>query len=461
MALESEARMEIWTVGELTRRIRLTLERAFPGVVVEGEVSNVRSPASGHLYFTLKDAEAQIQAVVWRSQRRFLKVEPADGMAIRVWGDVTVYEKGGQYQIDVRRAELRDVRGDLLRRFEALKARLRAEGLFEESRKRPLPMLPRRIGIVTSPTGAAWRDILSVFGRRFPNLHLILSPTRVQGEGAEEEIARAIERLNRHGQAEVILVARGGGSLEDLWCFNEERVARAIAASAIPVISAVGHDVDYTISDFVADVRAPTPSAAAEMVVGRKEEFEERLRILARRLVMGLRVREVWRDRLGAGEARLRQALRGYLRAVHQRLTSASDRSFWRFPRRLLDRPRERLLRSAEAMRRTYRDGLHRTEETLDYLAHRLAVSARTGLLRAAGRLERDEVQLQALNPLAVLSRGYSVTFGSDGRVVRSVRATRPGDRLRTRVSDGTIESEVKESHATEQKQGEPEGAQV
>ncbi len=447
MELESNGTPSVWTVGELTRRVRILLERAFPGVWVEGEVSNVRKPASGHLYFTLKDSEAQIQAVVWRSHRRLLRVEPEDGMAIRVWGDVTVYERGGQYQIDVRQAELKDVRGDLLRRFEALKARLRAEGLFDQSRKRSLPMLPRRIGIVTSPTGAVLRDILTVFERRFPNLHLVISPTRVQGEGAEEEIAAALERLNRHGVVEVILLARGGGSLEDLWCFNEERVVRAIAASSVPVISAVGHEVDYTISDFVADVRAPTPSAAAEMVVGRKDAFEETLRILARRLVQGLRLRQIWRERLDSGERRIRQALHVHLRAVRQQLDVIAGRPLWRFPRKILDEPRARVLRAETGIRRALQERTHRAAQELDGISFRLGVSVRAGVARAKNRLDRDGTHLQALNPLAVLGRGYSVTLRADGRVVRSVRDACGGDRLRTRVSDGTIESEVMKGH--------------
>ncbi|OGV74134.1 MAG: exodeoxyribonuclease VII large subunit, partial [Lentisphaerae bacterium RIFOXYA12_FULL_60_10] len=254
------------TVTELTRRIRAALEQGIGPVVVEGEVSNVRRPSSGHCYFTLKDETAQIAAVLFRGVLETLRIVPKDGLQVRVRGELTVYEKNGNYQILVRHLE-ETGRGSLQARFEQLKSRLQQEGLFDAARKRPLPVLPRHIGIVTSPTGAAIRDILQVLSRRFPNLHVLVAPVRVQGDGAAEAIAAAIDRLNQRADLDVLIIGRGGGSLEDLWAFNEEVVARAVFRSRLPVISAVGHEIDFTISDFVADVRAPTPSAAAEIVV--------------------------------------------------------------------------------------------------------------------------------------------------------------------------------------------------
>jgi exodeoxyribonuclease VII large subunit len=256
-------RLKVYQVSELTRALKALIESSIGSVWIEGEISNLRRPPSGHLYFTVKDATAQISAVLFKGNQRGLTFIPRDGLLVRVQGDVTVYEHGGNYQVIVRQMRESGA-GALQARFEALKARLQAEGLFDPSRKKPLPLLPRRVGIVTSPTGAVIRDILNVLGRRFPNLHLMLVPVRVQGAGAAEEVAAAIDLLNERGEVDVMIVGRGGGSMEDLWCFNEEVVARAIARSRIPVISAVGHETDFTISDFVADVRAPTPSAAAE-----------------------------------------------------------------------------------------------------------------------------------------------------------------------------------------------------
>ncbi len=437
------------TVSQLTRLIRMSLEGSFPEVWVEGEVSNLRIPASGHCYFTLKDEGAQIQAVIWKSAMRGLRARPADGMAVRVTGAVTVFEKGGQYQLAVRQVELRDAKGDLLRQFESLKARLQAEGLFDPARKRPLPALPRHIGVVTSPTGAAIQDILKVFAMRFPNLHVVIAPARVQGAGAAEDIAGWIDRLNRTGGLDVLIVGRGGGSLEDLWCFNEEVVARAVAASRIPVISAVGHEVDFTICDFVADVRAPTPSAAAEMVVGRKTDLEEQLRGVSRRLAMGLERRRAWAQRLETLKGGLRAGLREAVGAARRRLEAAAGSPGFREPGQLARQSREQLIRWKAGMRRALENRARNTGQQLDGVAGRLARAPRVALEARRAVVLQRAAQLRALNPLAILTRGYSVTLDGQGRVVQSVRAVRPGLRLRTRVRDGEFQSEVIPDHDT------------
>jgi exodeoxyribonuclease VII large subunit len=279
---------KVWSVSELARRIKGALEGAIGSVWVEGEISNLRRPASGHAYFTLKDAAGQLRAVMFRGAVAGVAMPLKDGLLVRGFGQVTMYEAGGDVQIVLKRLEAAG-EGELMRRLELLKKKLAAEGLFDEERKRPLPALPQHVGVVTSPTGAAIRDILQVLDRRFANLHVVIAPARVQGAGAAEEIAEAIGRLNALGGLDVLIVGRGGGSLEDLWCFNEEVVVRAIVRSAVPVISAVGHEIDWTLSDFAADVRAPTPSAAAEMVVKGKDELERRVADARRRLALGAR----------------------------------------------------------------------------------------------------------------------------------------------------------------------------
>src|SRR5579863_1832938 len=278
----------VWKVSELTDRIRDLLESAFFDIWVEGEVSNFRAAQSGHLYFTLKDAHAQIRCICFRDQARGLKFRPEDGLHVTVRGSISVYDVRGEYQIYVTNIEPVGL-GALQLAFEQLKKRLQEEGLFDESRKKPLPVLPRCIGIVTSPTGAAIRDILRVLTRRFPNAHVRIYPVKVQGDGAAKEIAAAVNYFTRAKFADVLIVARGGGSLEDLWAFNEEVVARAIFASEIPVITGVGHEADFTIADFVADLRAPTPSAAAELVVRSRQEFERHIAEHQRHLVQQIR----------------------------------------------------------------------------------------------------------------------------------------------------------------------------
>ena len=434
---------KVMTVAELTRSIKSTLEGGFSRVTVEGEVSNFRRPASGHFYFTIKDETAQISAVMFKGSQGALKFKPSDGVVVRATGGVSVYAPRGSYQIIVRQME-EGGQGSLQARFEALKKRLQEEGLFEKERKKALPLLPQHVGVVTSDTGAAIRDILNVVSRRFPNLHILLAPAKVQGAGAAEEVAAAIDRLNAVGGLDVLIVGRGGGSLEDLWCFNEEVVARAIARSRIPVISAVGHEIDFTISDFVADLRAPTPSAAAELVVGCKDTFVEQLEQYRRRLVQSAR------ERLVASRRRLERVSGSYVfrepanvvARYRQQLDLQKMRcenslsSAVRDTQQTLDRVDERMHQQLELAVQRGRSELQRVVEVLVHL-----MKMRHGM--GVQDVRRYEMQLRALNPLAVLQRGYSVTRGPDGRIVVKVSDIEPGVKVVTQVSDGSFESEI------------------
>lgn len=411
----------VFRVSELTRVIKTLLEKEVGAVCVEGEVSNVRQPASGHLYFTIKDEGAQLTCVMFRGDQRTLRFTLKDGLLVRAYGSVTVYERGGNYQLVVRKLEAGG-KGDLHARFEALKARLAEEGLFEASRKKRLPLLPQRIGLVTSPTGAAIRDILNILDRRFPDVHVLLVPVRVQGAGAAEEIAAAIGLLNEMEAVDVMIVGRGGGSLEDLWCFNEEVVARAVAASSIPVISAVGHETDFTICDFVADLRAPTPSAAAELVVARKDELVERLDVLAMRLKQSV------------GEEALR---------ARNRLLALAGNPVFREPRIAVGAFRHRVDGAALNLRHAAEGLLMGVEQELDSAATRMAHAVAIRRQAGAERLLRLKAHLGALDPLAVLRRGYSVVTDANGSVVRSVRDVTPGAGIAARVSDGTVDADV------------------
>ncbi|MFU8780747.1 MAG: exodeoxyribonuclease VII large subunit [Kiritimatiellia bacterium] len=435
--------LQAWSVTELTRRIKGTLEGAFGAVVVEGEISNLVRPASGHLYFTIKDEGAQIAGVMFKGNQRGLGFEPQNGAVVRAHGEVTVYEKRGNYQILIRRLEPGG-KGDLHAQFEALKKRLAAEGLFEASRKRALPMLPQHVGVVTSGTGAAIRDILNVVTRRFPNLHVMLAAVKVQGAGAAEEIAAAIDRLNEIGGLDVLIVGRGGGSLEDLWSFNEEVVARAVARSGVPVISAVGHEIDFTICDFVADVRAPTPSAAAELVVGRKDAFTGLL------------------DEYGR---RIRGSMQHVLERGRHRLTRSAGHYVFREPANAVARSRQRLDSLDQRIRRELRGSAQAAQQSLDWMSGSLWQHSRAALQverqrmdaclrqmqqavvireqRARQDVQRLELQMRALNPLGVLQRGYSVTRLADGSILRRSADVRTGDLLQTRVADGEVLSRV------------------
>ena len=416
-----EPRRQVWKVSELTRRIKGALEGTFGSVWVEGEVSNLRRPASGHAYFTLKDAASQLRAVMFRSALAGVTVPLKDGLLVRGYGQITVYEAAGDYQILLRKLEAAG-EGELMLRLEALKKRLAAEGLFAAERKRPLPALPQHVGIVTSPTGAAIRDILQVLDRRFANLHVVLAPVRVQGAGAADEIAAAIDLLNARGGLDVLIVGRGGGSLEDLWCFNEEAVVRAIVRSRIPVISAVGHEIDWTLSDFAADVRAPTPSAAAELVVQGKAELERRVADLRRRLGLGARAAVLgWRNRLD--RAARTPELRDPLQAV-QRLQQNLDFLAVRLQKALAGLPQ--LVR-----------------QRTDAAARRMELAARLRLDEGRQALKHAETQLRMLNPKGVLARGYSLTRVRGGRLLRSAGDAWPGMQLETEFADGAVRSTV------------------
>ena len=411
----------VLTVSELTRRLQEVLEDRFPAVWVEGEISNFRLYGSGHAYFTLKDADAQVRAVLFRNRGRRIKFEPADGLHVMAFGSIEVYPQRGEYQLVIELLEPKGL-GALQLAFEQLKTRLQAEGLFDQTRKRELPRFPRKIGIVTSPSGAAIRDMLRVIGRRFGELHIVIAPCRVQGEGAAEEIAQGLRDLNALGGVDVIIVGRGGGSLEDLWAFNEEIVARAIAGSKVPVVSAVGHEVDFTIADFVADLRAPTPSAAAELVVREKQAVVDSLGQLRARLerFAARPLRDLER-RVDELTARLRREIRGELGRANHRVVLAT-----------------RALRASDPVARVANDR-HRLENLQSRLITSLTRRcdhARYGLRTAVGRLD-------SLSPLAVLGRGYSLTRTPTGEVVHSPAQVQVGDGIRVLLHRGSLDARV------------------
>ena len=391
----------IWTVGELTSYVRQMFEMDYRlrDIDVSGEISNFTRAASGHIYFTLKDAGAQLKCVMWRSMAERLRFRPAEGDAVIAHGRVSVYEVSGVYQLYVDHMQPAG-RGDLAAAFERLKDMLAAEGLFDPERKRPIPPFPRKIGIVTSADAAALRDILIVLARRNPLVAVLIAPTLVQGELAPAQIVRALQRLDQRDDIDVILLARGGGSIEDLWAFNDERVARAIFAARHPIISGIGHETDFTIADFVADLRAPTPSAAAELAVPDLSGVGPALAEMRATLTAAI----------GGALAARREALR----ARAQWLTLLS-------PQRLLDSDRQRV----------------------DMLAGRLAGSVARGLERRRGRLAVAGSSLMAFNPHATLARGFAIVRGPDGELIRSVVQARPGAPLRVQVSDGVFGATV------------------
>jgi exodeoxyribonuclease VII large subunit len=439
------ARRRALSVSELTERVQGVLETEFLDVWVEGEISNLKRASSGHIYFSLKDDRAQIRAVVWRTDARLLRFRPQDGMHVLARGGLRVYPPRGEYQISVQVLEPLG-KGSLAQAFEELKEKLEKEGLFDAARKRPLPALPRRVGVVTSPTGAVIRDILRVLRRRYANLEVLLYPARVQGEGAAAEIVRGIQTLNRLGDLDIMILARGGGSLEDLWAFNEEAVARAIVSSRIPTISAVGHETDFTISDFVADLRAPTPSAAAERVVQAKEELQARISGAEKRLHAALRlgltrtrarveaaaahrVFAAEQGRLHVRAQRVDEAVRRGQRALVRRLERGGESArrlrerleAFRWDRQLAAR-RERLAWRTDHVRALFREGLDRR---------------RAGLAGLAGRLE-------GLSPLAVLGRGYALVWDeTSGLLLRDVAETDDGRPLRIRLHRGAVRATV------------------
>ncbi|MCY1286239.1 Exodeoxyribonuclease 7 large subunit [compost metagenome] len=435
------------TVSQLNQRARHLLEDVFPQVWVEGEISNLARPASGHLYFTLKDAQAQVRCALFRQNALRVRQALRDGLAVRVRGKVSLFEGRGDYQLI---ADAVEPAGDgaLRLAFEALKEKLAAEGLFAAERKRPLPAHPQRIGIVSSPTGAVIRDIISVFRRRAPQVQLTLIPTAVQGFDATAQIVRALALADAQG-FDALILARGGGSLEDLWCFNEEAVARAVAACRTPIVSAVGHETDVSISDFVADVRAPTPSAAAELLAPDASDLQQRLDGLRRRLVLRMRehlTRERLRldglfrrlrhpgerlrqqaQRLDDLDMRLRRAFERQLQVRHERLARLDTRLAAQHPGRTLALLRQRLESLAERLPRAARNAIKERRQKLDALAQTLHV----------------------VSPLATLGRGYSILLDERGQAIRAASQTRPGQRLKARLAEGELDVRVEDNHLT------------
>jgi exodeoxyribonuclease VII large subunit len=446
LAFALEPTRRIYTVSELNEQLQRLIDQQFRAIWVDGEVSGVKLAASGHYYFNLKDGQSQLKCVLFRGNARMLKFRPQDGLAVLARGSVLVYQERGEYQLNVESLEPRGS-GALQLAFEQLKKKLEAEGLFRPERKRKLPLLPRRIGLVTSPAGAVIRDMLHVLERRFPGLHIRLYPTLVQGEGSAEQVSRAIRYFSERDWAEVVIVARGGGSLSDLWTFNEELVARAIATSSVPVISAIGHETDFTIADFVADLRAPTPSAAAELVVPLRANLASQVDSLNRRSAQLMRLKLAscsaeWKlqgleraetmihrqlgrrmQRLDEIEFRLREWQRASLGTYRARLDALGARLRATDLRLRFGRAREALLRNDDRLRE---------------LIRRHLVAARR-------RYEPADAHLSQLSPLRVLERGYAIVTTADGGVVRSAASVTPGDNVNIRLSSGSAGAIIKE----------------
>jgi exodeoxyribonuclease VII large subunit len=450
----AEQTRKVFTVTELTQRVKRLIETQIGVAWVAGEISNFRAQSSGHIYFTLKDAGAQLACVLFRGEPGIQRELLRDGQQVLLRGDLTVYEARGQHQLVVREVELRGV-GALQQAFERLKQKLQAEGLFAAERKRPLPRLVLRIGVVTSPTAAAWRDVLTVIRRRSAGMELVLAPSKVQGDGAAAEIAQAIRDLNQYSaalppaeQLQAILITRGGGSLEDLWAFNEEVVARAVFESALPVVSAVGHEIDFTISDFVADLRAPTPSAAAELLSEGMFSVQSWLPEAAGRLQRTVR-RRLDQDREIQGHllARLKQCHpRLRLENYSQRLDDLQE-SLGRAAHQRLREGRARWQNLAAQLGRVKPSQiLARRAEHFGQLQRRLLELTRRHLAERQARMESLEARLRLLSPEQTLARGYAITTDdSTGRILRRAADTRPGQRLNTRLHEGQVKSVVSE----------------
>ncbi len=436
---------KIYTVSGLNREIKEILEDHYGLVWVVGEVSNFRAPSSGHYYFTLKDEDSQIRAVMFRGQNRRLSFLPEGGMKVMGCGRLTVYEPRGEYQIILELLEPKGI-GALQIAFEQLKTRLQEEGLFDEAKKKTIPFLPRKIGVVTSPTGAAIYDFLTVVDRRFANIEVLIHPARVQGEGSAEEIVAGIDYFNQWNEVDVIVIMRGGGSLEDLWSFNEESVARAVFTSEIPVISAVGHEVDYTIADFVADMRAPTPSAAAELVVERKDILADSLQTLKERLKYW---KEVFfteqRERLSQRSSRLKDPRR-QLDDWRLKIDDLSSRLYWSLSRVL---SQQTLMLTQFSERLVVQDPRHQIVQHRVKLLEereRLQVSINHLLRGLRKEWEVQQKSLQALDPDEVLKRGYSITRRlPDLRVVKTSRDVEKGGGIRITLAKGELISIVDE----------------
>src|SRR5271156_459673 len=437
------------TVSELTARIRDLLGRSFADLWVEGEISNCREAQSGHIYFTLKDDRAQVRCVFFKQQQRGIKFRPEDGLHVTVRGSLSVYEARGEYQIYVETIEPVGL-GALQLAFEQLKKRLEAEGLFSQERKKPLPMLPNRIGLITSPRGAAVRDVIRILRRRFPNVCLTLYPVRVQGDGAAKEIVEALRHFNRKSTVDVIIVARGGGSIEDLWSFNEEIVARAISASMIPIISGVGHETDFTIADLVADVRASTPPAAAELVVQTRREFDKHIADLRETIASLIRSGRLESPRR-VNELAGRRGFRRPLDLLRQQRQRADE---------MTSRLAQGLLARLEQARKRF-TALHLRIATFDFrvkisafrlrlekCSADLGVRAERLLRTKRERLERLTLQLQERSPLKVLERGYAIATDAAGNLLRDAAQVNVGDAVAIQLHRGRLTTEVRKKEA-------------
>ncbi len=440
-----ESARRVYTVSALTQEIRNCLEPKFLDVWVNGEVSNYRPAASGHLYFTLKDHAAQLRVVCFRNQARYLKFKPQDGVSLIARGRLSVYEARGEYQLMAEYLEPAGL-GALQLAFEQLKQKLASEGLFAPERKKPLPLLPRTVGVVTSPAGAVIRDILRVLRRRFRNINVIVYPALVQGGGAAEEIAKGVRYFSQHKLADVVIVARGGGSIEDLWAFNEEIVARAIAGSELPVISAVGHETDFTIADFVADLRAPTPSAAAELVVHRKQDFEAELDERRRRMIQAvqLKLSELGHALTAVSMHWVFQAMPSQLGQKTQRLDELSA-SLNRAVRDRINALRQRALEArAGMMRMDLQRAIELKRARLAQLENALTVACARSLVAKRNRLAHVHAVLGERSPQVILNRGYAIARGASGNVLRDATAVAEGGEISVRLAHGELGATVR-----------------
>jgi len=441
---EPRSHRRVWPVRELVAQVRELVEQEYSDVWVEGEISNLRPAPSGHMYFTLKDADAQLPIVLFRRQAVLLRFRPEDGLHVLVRGRVSVYEQRGQMQLVAETMEPVGA-GSLQLAFEQLKERLKAEGLFDAAHKQPLPSFPRAVGIVTSPTGAVIRDFLNIVNRRHAGLSIFLYPVTVQGDSAPAEIEAAIETLNRADMVDLIVIARGGGSLEDLAAFNSERVARAIAASELPVVSAIGHETDFTIADFAADLRAPTPSAAAELITEAQHKIAERLAETSHRLERATRFQLLKAhqrlNRMPATRAETRIA--ALLRRSEQMLDELSFRLEGVMAAQVQLGRNQVADLAALVLRHDPRQQVAHAREHLNDFRARLARLLERQVQTASARLGSLDARLHSLSPLAVLDRGYALVIGTDGAIIRSATQIEAGDRLTTRFSDGSFTSRV------------------
>jgi exodeoxyribonuclease VII large subunit len=438
----------IWTVRALVSAVRSLVERQYSDCWVEGEISNLRIPDSGHLYFTLKEESAQIRVVMFRSSAKLLRFRPENGLHVTVRGRITVYEDRGELQISAEFMEPKGA-GALQLAFEQLKARLQAEGLFEASRKKPIPPLPQRIGIITSPQGAALRDILNILARRHHSANVLIYPAQVQGDSAPGEVMAGLrhfhQELRRKGAVEVIIIARGGGSVEDLACFNHEGLARAVAESKIPVISAIGHETDFTIVDFVADLRAPTPSAAAELVIRSRQGIEAQAEDLYRRLERAVRYRLLM-ARQELNERSQQGAFARMMDGIHRKQQKLDEQGFRleRAQRQLLQRCHRHLqTASAAVLHYDARRRLAAVRQGLEAQVTNLSAAVHRRLLEIRGALDRQTASLEALSPLAILNRGYALVFDAKGQLVKDAARLDVGEELSARLARGRVRARV------------------